>query len=147
MTETALILDRAGAKKTLDDLRDIGLKVWLDDFGTGYSSLGFLREFNIDGLKIDRSFVNDIEHDSNDRALCAAIVSMAHQLGIAVVAEGIETVAQSNFLTQSICDYGQGYLFAKPMPAEALLEWVEAGLIKSQHTNVINLNRYLLSEV
>lgn len=147
VTETALILDRAGAKKTLDDLRDIGLKVWLDDFGTGYSSLGFLREFNIDGLKIDRSFVNDIEHDSNDRALCAAIVSMAHQLGIAVVAEGIETVAQSNFLTQSICDYGQGYLFAKPMPAEALLEWVEAGLLKSQHTNVINLNRYLLSEV
>lgn len=147
VTETALILDRVGAKKTLDNLRDLGLKVWLDDFGTGYSSLGFLREFNIDGLKIDRSFVNDIEHDSNDRALCAAIVSMAHQLGTAVVAEGIETVAQSNFLTQSSCDYGQGYLFAKPMPAEALLEWIEAGLIKSQHTNVINLNHYLLSEV
>lgn len=117
----------------------MGIKVWLDDFGTGYSSLGFLREFNIDGLKIDRSFVSDIECDMNDRALCAAVVSMAHQLGIKVVAEGIETTVQSNFLAQSHCDYGQGYLLAKPMCAETLSKKLETGLSKPKHTNVIYL--------
>jgi diguanylate cyclase (GGDEF)-like protein len=139
VTETALMLDRASAKKTLDDLRSMGIKVWLDDFGTGYSSLGFLREFNIDGLKIDQSFVNDLDRDMNDRALCAAVISMAHQLGIRVVAEGIETAVQSNFLAQSHCDCGQGYLFAKPMCAETLSKKFETGLSKPKHTNVIYL--------
>ena len=69
--------------------------------------------FNIDGLKIDRSFVSDIDHDLNDRSLCSSVVSMAHQLGIKVVAEGIETTSQSTFLSNMKCDYGQGYLFAK----------------------------------
>lgn len=139
ITETALMFDRASARKTLDDLRNMGIKVWLDDFGTGYSSLGFLREFNIDGLKIDRSFVNDIERNMNDRALCAAVVSMAHQLDIMVVAEGIETNVQSSFLVQSHCDYGQGYLFAKPMCAETLSKKFETRLSKPKHTNVIYL--------
>ncbi|MEZ8745170.1 EAL domain-containing protein [Vibrio sp. 10N.261.49.A5] len=139
VTETALMFDKVSAKKTLDDLRSMGIKVWLDDFGTGYSSLGFLREFNIDGLKIDRSFVNDLECDMNDRALCAAVVSMAHQLGIKVVAEGIETTIQSSFLAQSHCDYGQGYLLAKPMCAETLSEKLETGLSKPKDTNVIYL--------
>ncbi|MEZ9173323.1 EAL domain-containing protein [Vibrio cyclitrophicus] len=139
VTETALMLDRASARKTLDDLRSMGIKVWLDDFGTGYSSLGFLREFNIDGLKIDQSFVNELELDMNDRALCAAVVSMAHQLGIRVVAEGIEKTVQSGFLTQSHCDYGQGYLFDKPMHAETLSKKFETGFSRPKDINVINL--------
>ncbi|WED24292.1 EAL domain-containing protein [Vibrio sp. JC009] len=122
VTETALMLDKQSAKKTLDSLRSLGIEVWLDDFGTGYSSLGYLREFNIDGLKIDRSFVSDIEDDKKDRALCSAMISLAHQLGIQVVAEGIETTKQSDFLTKVDCDYGQGYLFDKPMSADALAQ-------------------------
>lgn len=128
VTETALMFDKLSAKKTLDDLREMGIEVWLDDFGTGYSSLCFLREFNIDGLKIDRSFVNDIEHDTNDRALCAAIVTMAHQLGIKVIAEGIETPYHSDFLAQLNCDFGQGYLFAKPVPTEEMSNMLQNGI-------------------
>lgn len=73
-------------------------------------------------MKIDRSFISDIQDDANDRALCAAIISMAHQLGIKTVAEGIETHQQSSFLTQESCDFGQGYLYGKPMPAEKLTQ-------------------------
>lgn len=136
VTETALMLDKHSAKETLDSLRNIGIKVWLDDFGTGYSSLGYLREFNIDGLKIDRSFVSDIDTDSNDRSLCSAIISMAHQLGIKVVAEGIETTTQSSFLSDAKCDYGQGYLFAKPMPARELEQKLRGTLTETPN-NVI----------
>ncbi|RJX66538.1 EAL domain-containing protein [Vibrio sinensis] len=116
VTETALMQDKHSAKKSLDALRKIGIEVWLDDFGTGYSSLRYLREFNIDGLKIDRTFVSDIEQDANARALCAAIISMAHQLGVRVVAEGVEETTQLDFLIKEGCDYGQGYLFGKPVP-------------------------------
>lgn len=122
VTETALMVDKKSAKETLDTLRTIGIEVWLDDFGTGYSSLGYLREFSIDGVKIDRSFISDIQEDANDRALCSAIISMAHQLGIKTVAEGIETHQQSAFLTQESCDFGQGYLYGKPMPAKELTQ-------------------------
>lgn len=122
VTETSLMEDKHSAKHALDSLRKMGIQVWLDDFGTGYSSLGYLREFNVDGLKIDRCFVADLENETNDRALCAAIISMAHALGVKVVAEGIETIAQSNYLSDRHCDFGQGYLFAKPMPVHQLTD-------------------------
>ena len=98
--------------------RDTGMQVSLDDFGTGYSSLSFLKKFHIDYLKIDQNFVSNLTVDSTDLALCEAIILMAHKLGIKVIAEGIETAAQRDLLLLAGCDYGQGYLFSKPVSAE-----------------------------
>lgn len=120
VTETALMLEMDKAKTTLDKIRQLGIEVWLDDFGTGYASLAYLREFNVDGLKIDRSFVSDIEEDENDRALCSAVISMAQQMNIKVVAEGIETALQARYLLSEQCELGQGYLYSKPVYAEAI---------------------------
>ncbi|MFI3155396.1 MAG: EAL domain-containing protein [Methylococcaceae bacterium] len=98
--------------------RDAGMQISLDDFGTGYSSLSYLKKFDIDYLKIDRSFVSNISTNPTDRTLCEAIILMAHKLGMKVIAEGIETPEQQDFLLQAGCDYGQGYLFSRPIPAE-----------------------------
>jgi diguanylate cyclase (GGDEF)-like protein/PAS domain S-box-containing protein len=100
--------------------RDAGVQLSLDDFGTGYSSLSYLKKFDIDFLKIDQSFVRNLSESSSDLVLCRAIVSMAHALGLKVVAEGIETAQQRDLLTGMGCDYGQGYLFSRPVPFEAL---------------------------
>jgi EAL domain-containing protein (putative c-di-GMP-specific phosphodiesterase class I) len=96
-------------------LRDAGIEVALDDFGTGYSSLSYLKKFDIDYIKIDQSFIHNLTTDSDDMALCEAIIVMAHKLGIKVIAEGIETKEQSHLLASAGCDYGQGYLFSKPV--------------------------------
>ena len=98
-------------------LRDAGIQVALDDFGTGYSSLAYLNRFDIDYIKIDRSFVRDLAPDSPELALCEGIVMMAHKLGLKVVAEGIETLEQHALLLAAGCDYGQGYLYARPVVA------------------------------
>jgi EAL domain-containing protein (putative c-di-GMP-specific phosphodiesterase class I) len=98
--------------------RDHGVQVSIDDFGTGYSALSYLKKFDIDYLKIDQSFVRNMVEDSADQALCEAIVVMAHKLGLKVIAEGVETTEQRDLLLQIGCDFGQGYLFAKPMPGE-----------------------------
>jgi EAL domain-containing protein (putative c-di-GMP-specific phosphodiesterase class I) len=97
----------------------VGLAI--DDFGVGYSSLSYLDRFELDVLKIDQSFVRRGEGDSRQKALCEAIISMGHHLGLAVVAEGIETAAQQRFLVDAGCDFGQGYLLGRPMPLEDLL--------------------------
>jgi diguanylate cyclase (GGDEF)-like protein/PAS domain S-box-containing protein len=100
-------------------LRDDGIQVSLDDFGTGYSSLSALKKYDIDYIKIDRSFISNLTADSNDLVLCEAIIAMAHKLGIKVIAEGIETSEQCELLMAAGCDYGQGYLFSKPLtPSE-----------------------------
>ncbi|MBF6650336.1 EAL domain-containing protein, partial [Methylobacter sp. BlB1] len=115
-----LLLDASTAiTDQLLDFRDAGVQVALDDFGTGYSSLSYLKKFDIDYLKIDRAFVSNLAPGSEDMALCEAIIVMAHKLGIKVVAEGVETAQQRDLLTSVGCDYGQGYLFSKPLPAEA----------------------------
>jgi EAL domain-containing protein (putative c-di-GMP-specific phosphodiesterase class I) len=98
-------------------LGDAGIKVSLDDFGTGYSSLAYLQKFDIDYIKIDQSFVRHLIPGSTDLALCKAIIVMAHALGIEVIAEGVETEQQRQLLTDAGCDYGQGYLFARPIDA------------------------------
>ena len=106
------------------DFRDAEVQVSIDDFGTGYSSLSYLKQFDIDYLKIDQSFVRNLDHDKNDLALCEANIVMAHKLGIKVIAEGVETETQNQLLKDFGCDYGQGYLYSKPVPAsdfEALL--------------------------
>ena len=96
-------------------LRQDGIGISIDDFGTGYSSLSYLKRFPVDKIKIDKSFVRDVTTDPEDAALCEAIIAMAHHLGLKVVAEGVETLAQWDFLRRSGCDYAQGYYFSKPM--------------------------------
>jgi EAL domain-containing protein (putative c-di-GMP-specific phosphodiesterase class I) len=113
-----LLLDASNAVTTkLLQLRDAGIQVALDDFGTGYSSLSYLKKFDIDYLKIDRSFTRNLAPESSDMALSDAIIVMAHKLDLQVIAEGVETPEQRDLLAAAGCDYGQGYLFARPMPA------------------------------
>jgi diguanylate cyclase (GGDEF)-like protein/PAS domain S-box-containing protein len=124
ITEGTLMETGSSVDKILFDFRDANIQVSLDDFGTGYSSLSALKKLDIDYLKIDKSFVDNLEPSSDDLALCEAIIVMAHKLDLKVIAEGIETEPQRDLLIAAGCDYGQGYLFSKPLPAiefEALL--------------------------
>ena len=105
-------------KTRLLEFRDAGIQVSLDDFGTGYSSLSYLKKFDIDYIKIDQSFVRNLEIDPDDKILCEAIIVMAHKLGLKVIAEGVETEGQCKALAEAGCDYVQGYLFAKPVAAD-----------------------------
>ena len=113
------LLMNAGERITnrLLDFRDAGIQMVIDDFGTGYSSLSDLKQFDINSIKIDQSFVRNLEQDDNDRDLCEAIIVMAHKLGIEVIAEGVETRYQDQVLRDFGCDYAQGYLYSRPLPA------------------------------
>ena len=125
ITESVLLDSNKAVGEKLAGLRSAGMKISLDDFGTGYSSLSYLKKFDIDYLKIDRSFVHNLQKGSEDHALCEAIIVMAHRLGIRVVAEGVETVEQCDLLAEAGCDFAQGYLFSAPIPAYALEEALE----------------------
>jgi len=120
ITEGMLMDVSPAATEQLLRFRDSGIQVSLDDFGTGYSSLSYLKKFDIDYLKIDQSFVRNLASDSDDIALCEAIIVMAHKLGLKVIAEGVETSEQRDLLADAGCDYGQGYFFSRPVPAEQL---------------------------
>jgi len=123
ITESMLLRDEKLVVGALRALRERGVRVAVDDFGTGYSSLSYLRALPVDSLKIDRSFIQGIAESAGEAALTAAIVSMGHALGLRVVAEGVETDAQRALLERWGCDELQGYLFAHPMPADALERW------------------------
>ncbi|TYO99050.1 diguanylate cyclase (GGDEF)-like protein [Geothermobacter ehrlichii] len=118
LTESMLMDDAAGAAELLHRLRRLGVRLAIDDFGTGYSSLSYLKHFPIDRVKIDRSFIKDLETDPDSAAIAGAIIAMSHSLGLAVVAEGVETEGQLAFLRERGCDEIQGYYFGKPMSAE-----------------------------
>jgi len=127
LTETAVIGDEMLAASLLDKLHRTGVKVWLDDFGTGFSGLSHLRQVPVDGVKIDKSFVSDLQRDPDDLALTTAIIAMAHSLGITVVAEGIEHEAQFNLLRERNCDLGQGYWFSHPLSSTELVRMIGTG--------------------
>lgn len=127
LTETAVIGDEMLAAQLLDKLHRTGVKVWLDDFGTGFSGLSHLRQVPVDGVKIDKSFVADMQRDPDDLALTTAIIAMAHALGITVVAEGIEEQAQFDLLGQRGCDLAQGYWLSHPVTATAIVQMIEKG--------------------
>jgi diguanylate cyclase (GGDEF)-like protein/PAS domain S-box-containing protein len=127
ITESLLLDDRPEILKQLNQLRSMGMTLSLDDFGTGFSALSYLKKFDIDFLKIDRFFVRDLEDSLDDKAIVEAIVSMAHRLGIVVIAEGVETDAQATTLASAECDLAQGYLFARPMPEREFLDLACAG--------------------
>jgi diguanylate cyclase (GGDEF)-like protein len=116
ITESVLMQNLTTSVRALHELSEMGVELSLDDFGTGYSSLSYLKRFPIDVLKIDRSFVRDIPGDADDAAIATAIISMAHSLGIEVIAEGVETVEQLRFLIGRDCDNVQGYYFSTPVP-------------------------------
>lgn len=117
LTESLIMPNAEDTIGTLRALKRLGVQISVDDFGTGYSSLSYLRRFPIDILKIDQSFIADINDQDDDCALVTAIIAMAHNLKLKVVAEGVETQEQLEFLKQHHCDYIQGFLFSKPMPA------------------------------
>jgi EAL domain-containing protein (putative c-di-GMP-specific phosphodiesterase class I) len=120
MTENIIIEDTERALTVLSDLRDLGVRLALDDFGTGYSSLSYLRRLPIHIVKIDQSFISDIGHDPEGGAIVAAVTELAHVLGLAVTAEGVETRVQRDEISAIGCELAQGYYYARPMPASAI---------------------------
>ncbi len=124
ITESLMIKDPSRAARLLEEITGQGIEIALDDFGTGYSSLIYLRRFPIKTIKIDQSFVRDITRDENDAILVKTIISMGKNLGMHIVAEGVETEAQKDFLRKNSCEILQGHYYAKPMPEEAINQWI-----------------------
>lgn len=128
LTESLVMEDLEASRVMLERLKsEKGIRVSVDDFGTGYSSLSYLKRFPLDLLKIDKSFVRDITDDTNDAAIVSAIIGLAHNLGLRVLAEGVETEDQLDFLRERDCDEAQGYLFSRPVPAEEFEALLESG--------------------
>jgi diguanylate cyclase (GGDEF)-like protein/PAS domain S-box-containing protein len=119
VTEDILLLDEARVLDMFKRIQDLGVRILFDDFGTGYASLSYLKKFPLDGLKIDRSFVTDLLADSDDAAIVSSTIGLSKQLGLTVIAEGIENRATADFLVSMGCEEGQGYVFGRPMPTDA----------------------------
>jgi diguanylate cyclase (GGDEF)-like protein/PAS domain S-box-containing protein len=124
LTESMVMHDAERLVAMLDELKRIGVHMSVDDFGTGYSSLSYLKRFPVDRLKIDRSFVQDLTSDTNDATIVRTIIALGHNLGLRVVAEGVETAEQSDFLRQNDCDEAQGYFFGRPVPNVDFIAWL-----------------------
>ncbi len=125
LTEGTLATNPQAAINTLNKLNDIGIKLSIDDFGTGYSSLSYLKQFCVSTLKIDRCFVKDVLTDSDDAAMCTAIISIAHNLNLHVIAEGVEDNDQLEFLKKHECNTIQGYYFSKPLPNDQFIKYLK----------------------
>lgn len=147
ITETSIMVDPDSAVGTLRQIKEMGIRIAIDDFGTGYSSLGYLRRLPVDILKIDRSFINRITADPDDLTLVMAIISLAHILGLTVVAEGIETAEQLKLLALLRCDSWQGYLFSKPVPNDVFTELLASELgVKTPKGSTISSSLALANE-
>jgi len=126
VTESMVMRNVSRAIKVLDAIQSRGIRLAIDDFGTGYSSMSLMKQFPIDTIKIDRSFVRDLPVDTEDQAIAQAIISMGKALGMTVIAEGVETVEQETFLRNHACDEMQGFLFSKPLPAKQMADLLRA---------------------
>ncbi|SUS05053.1 putative Diguanylate cyclase [Candidatus Defluviicoccus seviourii] len=131
ITEGLLMRDQRAAMAVLKRLEDLGVQLAVDDFGTGYSSLSYLKQFPVQKLKVDQSFVREIEANASDKMIVRTIVTLASGLGLRTIAEGIETPAQSRILGELGCEEGQGYLFARPMPAADFRSWTSTWLAQA----------------
>ncbi len=125
ITETVIMQNPEFAVKILNQLRDMGIHISIDDFGTGYSSLAHLKRFSVNTLKIDKSFVDEVDINSTDAAIATAIIAMARSLNLSVIAEGVETEGQREFLKKEQCNEMQGFLFSKPLPAEEVVKLLQ----------------------
>ncbi len=125
ITEGLLLNDAPLTRRSLERLKKLGARLSLDDFGTGFSSLGYLQRYDFDVLKIDRSFIKDIENNNEAASLVRTIIAMAHNLGMEVIGEGVETEVQADFIRDRECHFGQGYFYAKPLPATEFSHWLK----------------------
>ena len=123
ITESSIMDDPTRALDTVERIARMGIKLSIDDFGTGYSSLAYLKRLPVNELKIDKSFVMNMEYDQDDVTIVRSTIELGHNLGLKVVAEGIENKGVWNILKAMGCDYGQGYFMSKPMPAASFLNW------------------------
>jgi EAL domain-containing protein (putative c-di-GMP-specific phosphodiesterase class I) len=127
MTETVYARNAERVADIMSLLRELGVRFSIDDFGTGYSNLGYLKRFHLDGLKIDQSFVRNVDRDPGDAAIALAVIAMARTLDLEVIAEGVENAAQYAFLKRHHCDEVQGYYFSAPVDADALARMLREG--------------------
>jgi diguanylate cyclase len=142
VTEGSIMDDPERAEMTLQKLSDMGIKIAIDDFGTGYSSLAYLKRLPVNKLKIDRSFVMNMEHSESDISIVRSTIDLAHNLNLEVVAEGIENQASWDLLAKMGCDYGQGYFMGKPMPVTQYAEWLEkwTNKLESNQTQALQVS-------
>ena len=124
ITESAMMADPTRAMRVLSEVHDLGVRVSIDDFGTGYSSLGYLKGLPVDEVKVDQSFVKEMASDRQDACIVRSVIDLGHNLGLRVVAEGIEDRATAELLAVWGCDYGQGYYFSRPLDPDDFAAWV-----------------------
>jgi EAL domain-containing protein (putative c-di-GMP-specific phosphodiesterase class I) len=136
LTEGIMLDDTEATITALNELKELGVSLSIDDFGTGYSSLSYLSRFPLDELKIDRSFVIDFDKTENDASLIIAIIAMGRSLNMQLVAEGVETDEQYNFLTRHGAHIIQGYLFSKPVPAAELEPMLSPGYFREKISQI-----------
>jgi EAL domain-containing protein (putative c-di-GMP-specific phosphodiesterase class I) len=129
LTESVMLGDSAAAEAQMAELRAMGVSLSLDDFGTGYSSLGYLSRFPLDKLKIDQTFVRNITTEQRSAAIAQATIALAQGLSLSVVAEGVETIGQRDFLGLIGCDVMQGYLYSRPVPAHEMAQLLAKGRV------------------
>ena len=125
ITESAMMADTIKAHTVLKRFNELGIKIAVDDFGVGFSSLAYLKRLPVQVLKIDKSFIQNICSDESDQSIVRSTIEMAHNLGLKVVAEGVETNETLNLLCELGCDIAQGFLFSRPLPPELFVKWVE----------------------
>lgn len=144
LTESVVMNRPEQALSTMHRLQKQGVCISIDDFGTGFSSMSYLRHLPLDALKIDRSFVTDVDHDTRNASICRALLSLGHSLGLEVIAEGVERIGQYEWLKEHGCDQAQGYLFGMPMPLDKVVEtlngadqrsWLGQGMSTGQRSS------------